>query len=305
MTFAIFRCCATSLRLQQYEQSTNAVLKALGIQFTDVKEFNCCGYPLRNYNYQAYLLAAARNLALAEQRGMDLLTCCNCCFGSLKKAAHHLALNPDQQEEINRFLAKEGLTYSGTAKTIHFLQYLHDHLGLERLQQHLIHRFHDLDIATHYGCHVLRPKEVIGFDSPFVPSKFDDLVQITGARSIAWPKQLDCCGSPVFGVNDELSMDLTQRKLASARQAGAALLCVACPYCQLQFDRVQRLIVAKRNPGYQLPSLLYPQLLGLCLGLEPEQLGIDRNALEPVGLVDHLHTPGGSDDSLKMADATG
>ena len=109
MKIALFRCCMTSMGLSQYETSSNEVLRELGIEFVDIDDFNCCGYPLRNLNFEAYLLSAARNLALAEQAGLDILTTCNCCYGSLKYAEHVLKKFVTTKEQINASLAADGI----------------------------------------------------------------------------------------------------------------------------------------------------------------------------------------------------
>ena len=137
--------------------------------------------------------------------------------------------------------------------------------------------FHGLRIATHYGCRILRPSKVAQFDKPHFPTKFDELVEVTGAQSIDWSTKLECCGSPLWGINNELSLDLTETKLRRAKEASADYLCVACSYCQIQFDRVQRILLIERGPDLKLPSVLYPQLLGLSLGIDSETLGLQMN----------------------------
>ncbi|MEW6374848.1 MAG: heterodisulfide reductase-related iron-sulfur binding cluster, partial [Thermodesulfobacteriota bacterium] len=149
--------------------------------------------------------------------------------------------------------------------------------------------FKGLKIATHYGCHVLRPSQVVGFDNPVAPSLFDQLVEVTGAQSIDWSMKLECCGAPLWGVNDELSMDLTVKKLLDGKRSGADYLCVACPYCHLQFDKVQKMILSQRNVNHPLPSILYTQLLGLSLGIDKKILGLEMNEI-PIGGIDELLT---------------
>ncbi len=288
MRMSVFRCCMTSMGLAQYELSTNAVLQRLGVEFVDVKEFNCCGYPLKNANLRAYLLASARNLAIAEHERLSMFTLCNCCYGSLKHAAHLLDSETSIRDQMNRTLAGEGLNYRGTAQVRHLLQVLHDDIGIDVIREKLEKRYNGLRIATHYGCHILRPQTILQFDSAFSPVKFDRLVELTGAESVPWLHRLDCCGSPLMGVNDELSMDLTEKKLASAREAGADFICVACPYCQMQFDRVQEMMLHRRHLTSKLPSIVYPQLIGLCLGIDPKHLGLDKNRLSPDNLESHL-----------------
>ena len=280
MNFALFRCCPTSIFLKQYESSTDAVLRKLGVQFKDIKEFNCCGYPLKNIDARAYALAGARNLALAEKNGVNILTFCNCCFNSLKHVQHTLKENAALQQEINTILAKEGLTYQKPVEVKHLFEVLFNDIGLDKIRDKVVKSFSDLKIATHYGCHILRPKDIVQFDNPIAPSIFDKLVELTGARSIAWQTKLDCCGSPLLGVDDDLSLDLTRKKIKDAKQSGADYLCSACVYCQLQFDRVQKMLVSRRNATEQLPSILYTQLLGLSLGIDEKELGIARNEME-------------------------
>ncbi|MEM5786257.1 MAG: CoB--CoM heterodisulfide reductase iron-sulfur subunit B family protein [Syntrophobacteraceae bacterium] len=276
---AMFRCCMTSVGLKQYECSANAVLRELGIEFSDIKEFNCCGYPLRNLSFKAYLIASSRNLALAEKEETDILTFCNCCYGSIKHAEHILNENEQARDEINAALGKEGLHVEGTTRTRHFLEFLNTEIGVEGIKSRIKRPFSGLKVAVHYGCHILRPKKVVGFGETFPPLRFDALVEATGATSITWTGKEECCGSPLLGINDELSMDLTEKKLLKAARGGAEMMCVTCPYCQIQLDRVQKTINADRKNVPSIPSLLYPQLLGLAMGLSPEVLGIDLNAI--------------------------
>jgi len=274
MKIALLRCCTTSTALKYFELSTNAVLGALGVEFIDVKEFNCCGYPLKNYNLKAYLHASARNLALAEQRSLDLLTMCNCCYGSLKRAQHLFSEDSTMKNEIRESLDREGLDYSGRIEARHFLQVVHDSIGIEAVGKQVVRVFKGFRLAVHYGCHILRPREIVRFDSPFAPTKFDKLVELTGAESVPWAARLECCGSPMMGVNDELSIDLTKTKISSAKAAGADAICVACPYCEYQFQKVRKLVVAGSDPSSAPPSILFAQLLGLSLGIEEERLGM-------------------------------
>jgi heterodisulfide reductase subunit B len=279
MTFALFLGCQTPIRLKQYETSSRAILEQLGVGLVDIEEFNCCGYPLRNIDFKAFLLASVRNLALAEKKKLNVITLCQCCYGSLKKADFLLKENASLRKEVNVILEREGLPYEGTVEVKHFLTILHQEVGIEAIKKRIVKTLKGLKIAAHYGCHVLRPSQVVGFDNPLGPSVFDQLVEATGAESIAWPMRLECCGAPLWGINDDLSMDLTLKKLNDGKESGAEYLCVACPYCHLQFDAVQKKIIAERGVDHPLPSILYPQLLGLSLGMDSETLGLKMNEI--------------------------
>jgi heterodisulfide reductase subunit B len=288
MKYALFLGCTIPARLKQYEASARAVCAGLGIELVDVRDFNCCGYPMRNYDNLSFLLSSSRNIALAARRGLDIITLCMCCYGSLKKAQHLMAEDMTHRREMEDFLAREKLAPVGDIAIRHILSVLHDEVGLDAIRKHATRPFRGVKIAAHYGCHALRPKEVVEFDDPHNPGIFDELVEATGAQSIDWQMRLDCCGAPLLGYNDELSLKILNNKLESGMQAGAHYLCAACPFCQLQFDRVQNRPGVKKNGG--LSSILYTQLLGLSMGISAEKLQIDANELDISGVEKYMST---------------
>jgi len=277
MKYAFFLGCNIPARLEQYETASRAVMSRLGVGLIDYRDFTCCGYPLRNVDRKAYLLSAAGNLALAERDGINIMALCKCCFGTLKEAQYILGGNETLRREINDLLKPRNLSYQGQVEVKHLLSVLYHDVGLDNLKKKISRKMKDLKIATHYGCHALRPSKVTQFDDPVAPTLFDELVKVTGAESVEWSEKLNCCGAPLMGVNDRVSMDLTQRKLDSGRESGADFLCTACPYCQLQFDQVQSMMAGNGTSGSALPSILYAQLLGLCMGVDEKYLGLEKN----------------------------
>ena len=268
MKYALFLGCTTPVRLKAYESSSRAVLGELGVTLVDIDDFKCCGYPLRNIDFKAFVLSSARNLALAKKEGLKVMALCKCGYGTLKKASYLMKENTSLREEINAILAEEGLQYDTEIDIMHLLTVLYKEVGLETIKEKITRPYENLKVATHYGCHALRPSQVTQFDDPVAPTLFDELVNITGAKSIEWSTKLECCGGPLLGVNDELSFVFRDKKLSDAKKAGADYLTTGCPYCQIQFDTVQ---------NHHIPSILYSQLLGLCLGLDKETLGFDTS----------------------------
>ena len=290
MKFALFQGCNIPARLTQYADATQAVCKKLEIELIEPDGFNCCGYPARNIDDRAFVLSAAKNLAVAESANLDMLVMCKCCYGSLKKAEYALGENSDLKNEINAVLAKEKLQYDGRVKIKHLLTVLHRDVGLDNLKSLISMSFSGLQIAASYGCHALRPSKVTGFDDPVAPKIFDELVEITGAFSVEWTRKLDCCGAPLTGINDRLAMDMAAKKIASARDAGANYLCTACPYSHIQFDWVQNQMAANSADWQPLAPILYPQLLGLCMGIDETTLGLSNNRLELADISSYLMT---------------
>ncbi len=280
MKFALFIGCNIPARLGQYLTSARAVLDRLGIELVDFRSFGCCGYPLRAVDQKGYLLSSARNLAIAEKAGLEMLALCKCCFGSLKKATRVLEENPSLKEEINRFLQREGLRYQGRVQVKHLLSVLYHDLGLKTIQNKIIRPYQGLKIAPQVGCHALRPSPITQFDDPIHPVLFDALVRVTGAESLVWDSRLDCCGAPLRGVNDVVSRQRGRDKIIKSREAGADYLCTACPFCHLQFEAVRKEQTVSERSGEPAALVLYTQLLGLSMGLDREILGSQEGSAE-------------------------
>lgn len=279
MKYAFFQGCNIPIRIQQYATSTEAVLNKFGIGLEVIPDFNCCGYPARNVDEKAYLLPSVRNLAIAEKKGFDILVICNCCFASLQKAKNVMRNNSELKDELNGILSKENLKYSGTVAVKHYLTVIYEDIGTEKIKTQLVNKFKDLNISVIHGCHILRPREITMFDDSFVPKITEELLQATGVTSLEWRGKLECCGAALAGINDELSKKLLTEKISGALEAGADYITPVCSYCHLQFDTTQKNMQEDGSADTKLlPVLLYPQLLGLCLGISEKTLGIARNS---------------------------
>jgi heterodisulfide reductase subunit B len=278
MKYAFFKGCKIPYYLSQYETSTRAVLKKFGVKLVNL-DFNCCGYPNRDLDFKAFVLSSARNIALAEKKNLEILTPCKCCFGSLKHADYFLRENKRLRKDINKELEKEGLSWKGKTHIRHLLTVLSDDIGLPAVSERIVKPQTGLMVAAHYGCHALRPSNVVHFDDPLSPSIFEDLISATGARTVDWPRRLDCCGNPLWGRNDSISLTLMQTKIIDASESGADCICTACTYCQIQFDEIQASKKKQGDKAPVVPAVLYTQLLGLSMGLPERVLGIRQNRI--------------------------
>jgi heterodisulfide reductase subunit B len=278
MKYAFFQGCNIPIRIQQYATSTEAVFNKFGIELQTVPDFNCCGYPARNVDEKAYLLPSVRNMAIAEKMGLDIIVICNCCFASLQKAKNVMAKDGQLKDELNGYLTKEGLQYKGNVQIRHYLTVLYEDVGTDKIKSRLVNRFKDLNISVIHGCHVLRPREITNFDNSFVPKITEELLQVTGATSLDWRGKLECCGAALAGINNDLSQKLLKEKIVGAQTAGADYITPVCSYCHLQFDTAQINMRGENSSEKLLPVLLFPQLLGLCLGIDEKTLGIEQNS---------------------------
>ena len=268
MRLALFIGCKIPACVPAYEISARAVLTRLGVELVTV-DFGCCGYPSRSLRLDAYLLLAARNLALAAARHLDVLTLCQCCYGSLRHAQHLLVREPAARDFVTTALAREGLALAPSTRVHHLLDLLARELGLDAVAARVTKPQRELKVAAHYGCHALRPSDVVALDNPNAPVVFERLLAAAGASAVDWPRRLECCGAPIAESSPVIAGRMRAAKLDDAREAGAEWLCTACPWCQDQ--------LAPAAAAAGLRAVLYPQLLGLAFGLSPAELGMSRD----------------------------
>lgn len=274
MQYSYFPGCKIPYHLPEYGCSTVALLNRFGIDLLDL-EFNCCGYPVRDIDFESFLVSGARNLALAEQKNTDIVTPCKCCFGSLKFVEHYLKQRESIRDRINAVLRPEGLHWKGRSEVRHLLTVLHREVGIHKLRAAVVNPLEGLNVAVHPGCHALRPGNVTQYDNPLTPVIFNDLVALTGAQRVFWSMSMECCGNPQWDKNRKLALKQMQRKLLNAGQAGADLICTACTYCQLQFEQKTPTEYITNNNLPTIPPILISQLIGLSLGMENTELGIN------------------------------
>jgi heterodisulfide reductase subunit B len=275
--YLYFQGCQIGPGLPHYDRSIRAVMAALDIELVDW-EWNCCGYPMRHQDLAASVLGSARNLAVAARKGLALMTPCKCCYGQLRHAEYWLRERQALRRQVNGILAPEGLAWAPEVPVRHLLQVLVMASDRGALRDRIRRPLQGVRIAAHYGCHALRPGNVVQFDNPRNPTLFEKLVAATGATAVDWPLRLECCGDPLRERNDHLAHKLAARKYDDARQAGAQLLATACTHCQMQFDRACG--GQARAGGNPLPAVLYSQILGRALDLPVDELGLAASALQ-------------------------
>jgi heterodisulfide reductase subunit B len=213
---------------------------------------------------------------LAEQQGLDILTLCPGCAGTLRKVNMTLQEDKKLKDHINSILKEVGLEFQGgKIRVQHLIQALVDDIGFDRIKQAVVKPLTGLKVAEHNGCHILRPAKYIGFDDPENPVLLKRLIEATGATCLDYMYETDCCGAPIVGVNDQIPLQLAGNKLRNIKAVEAQALITVCPFCHMMFDvnqtRIERLLSEK----FGIPVLHYPQLLGLAMGIDPKELAFD------------------------------
>ncbi|MBT8171820.1 CoB--CoM heterodisulfide reductase iron-sulfur subunit B family protein [Candidatus Bathyarchaeota archaeon] len=287
--YLIFLGCVIPYRISSYEVSARLILKNLGVELVEMPEFNCCGLPIDSVEHDAMLVLAARNLCLAEEKGLDILTLCPGCAGTLRKVNKSLQEDRKLKERVNGILKDIDKKYEGNQIQVkHLIQVLYEDIGLDKIKDLVLKPLTGLNVTEHNGCHILRPAKYIQFDDPENPVILKKLIEVTGATCLDYIYETDCCGAPIIGVNDKIPLHLAGDKLRNIKAINAEALITVCPSCHMMFDinqpRIEQLVQEK----FGIPVLHYPQLLGLAMGLNPKNLALDELRIKPINLLTKL-----------------
>jgi heterodisulfide reductase subunit B len=280
-SYALFLGCTIPARQPNYELSARKALTKLGIKLVDLDDFTCCcPPPIQSINLETSQAVAAYNICLAEEADLDIVTLCNGCFESLAMANAALKKDKKLRAKINGILSKAGKEFKGTIEVKHFLQVLIDEIGVECIKASVVKPLSTLKVAPFYGCHSLRPSELLEFDDPERPHILEDLIEALGAESVEYRDKLKCCGGLLRGISDDLALDLARDKLVNTSKAGAECIATLCPFCFVALDIGQIQMKSKFNEVYDMPILHYSELLALALGIDPNELALRTHKIK-------------------------
>jgi succinate dehydrogenase / fumarate reductase, cytochrome b subunit len=267
------------------------VADRLGIELVTLDRAACCGAGvIAEHNQELADTLNARTFALAQQTDAMMMNICSTCQGSQTECQERLDANAEYREVVNENLekAEPGLRYDkGQVVNKNFLWLLVEDIGLEKLRSMVKRPLKDLRVGPFYGCYIIRPTDRLGIDNELPRDRYlHMLIEALGGTVIEYAGQHKCCGFPIITMNKEASLKQAARHLGDAMDAEADCLVTPCPLCHLNLDLQQPLAerVAGRELG--LPVLHLPQLVGLALGLDPDELGLARHVAKPTAVID-------------------
>ncbi len=278
LKYGLFLGCNIPFNRPDVEQAMRKIFPALGVEIDDLMGQSCCPTwgTMPSIDIVAWCAVAARNLCLGEEKGIDLMTACNSCYGSLNEARHKMLTNPDILKSVNDILSKIGKKYEGKAKCRHVAWVLYKDVGLERIKESIKYTLDDITIAVQPGCHFLWPSEVYPDkeEDPFNPKVLRELCEVLGAEAPYYSKLVDCCGMGALRSTDpEKSFTLVKEKLECIKEElDADLIVTTCSSCLIQLDDAQERLRKSGKLNFSIPVLHYVQLLALCMGFDPEQV---------------------------------
>jgi heterodisulfide reductase subunit B len=291
--YGFFIGCTIPLKLPHLEKAFRDVAGILDVKLKEMEGVSCCPEPvsLQSLNIDTWVALGARNLAIAEKMGVNIMTICSGCYETLKTVSVLLEEDEEYLGKINGILQKIGYNYTGKTKVYHFVELFSQPEWLEKIKKLLIKPLDDLNLAVHYGCHLIRPSKIMQFDHPEKPEKIDIILEALGAKTVEFANKLECCGF-CARLQEEIGMKLVEDKmteLCELEEDVDALIAV-CPSCTTQYDRKEKIIARKTGKELDIPILYLAELMAIALGIDLEDLSMNKRSVKPTKLIEKLKT---------------
>jgi len=279
--YAYYPGCPSGTTAMEQDMSMKAVFEKLGIELEEVEDWNCCGASEVEDPELVYALNA-RNLAIAEKQGLNIVTPCSICYYNLARSNKALKGNEELRARVRSI--DDSLAYNGGVEVKHVLDVLVNDIGIEALKQKLEKKV-EAKVAPYYGCYIGRPPET-AFDDPDAPSLMDRLVELVGAEVVPYNyTKTKCCGGPLMMTRQDIAFEMARKVLESAKNAGADCIALACPLCGMMLDAKQPDIEEAFGIEIGMPVLYITQLLGLALGIDSGKLGLNKNIVDTKDII--------------------
>jgi succinate dehydrogenase / fumarate reductase cytochrome b subunit len=288
---AYYKGCLASLSAKELDISTQALAPKVGYELVELDAVTCCGAgDIHEAEPDYYLHLNARILAYAEATGCDtLMTVCNVCTLNLRQANHHLQNDEALRERVSRNLNEVGVPpYKGTVDVRHFLWLVAEGDGYELLKQTAHRGLKGLKIAPFYGCQILRPSKLLGFEDPDRPWSLERIIEACGGEAVDYPAKIKCCGFPIIQAREETALGELIQPIEQAKEAGADAIVTPCPLCHLSLDAWQSKLKAATGKDFQMPILHLSQLIGVAAGFHEAELRFKRHVVSVEPMIDKI-----------------
>ena len=287
-SYTYYPGCSSEATATGLDLSAKAIANPLDIELVELEDWTCCGStPYGSLDKLESVVVAARNLALAEKAGLDLVTPCSSCFITLYGANLQLKENAQLMGQVNEALSVAGLEYHGSVRVRHLTEALITDVTPEAIASKIQDGLNGLKVAPYYGCQLVRPD--YGFDDPESPQSLDSLVTSLGGEAVPYPLKNRCCGGSLIISEEDLALGLIRKLLDNAAENGAQCIITPCPLCHINLDAYQSRVNSKFRTSFKLPVLFVTQLIGLALGIDAKSLGLDRSVVSPGPVLDHIY----------------
>jgi succinate dehydrogenase / fumarate reductase cytochrome b subunit len=288
---AYYKGCLASLSAKELDSSTQALAPKVGLDLVELEAVTCCGAgDIHEAEPDYYLHLNARILAYAEAADCDtLLTVCNVCTLNLRQANWQLKNDDALRTRVSENLQRVGVPpYSGNVEVRHLLWEIAEGEGYELLKQAAHKGLKGLKVAPFYGCQILRPSKLLGFEDPDRPWSLERIIEACGGEAIDYPAKIKCCGFPIIAAREETALGELIQPIEQATEAGADAMVTPCPLCHLSLDAWQSKLRAATGKDFRMPILHLSQLIGVAAGLEESELKFKRHVVSVTPVLERL-----------------
>lgn len=279
MRYAYYPGCSLGATAKEYDLSVRAVCKALGMELSELDDWSCCGATsAHSTNHLLGLALPARNLALAGEAGLDLTVPCSACYNRLKSADYAMR----QDQETHRLVEETaGIKYRRPVNVYSLLEAVVSGVGFDAVKEQVKQPLKELKVACYYGCLLVRPSAVTGFDRAENPVLLDKLMETLGAKAVPWSYKTECCGASLALSSSETVNGLVAVLLNMAEEAGAQAVVTSCPLCQANLEM-------RRQDPCKMPVFYFTELMGYAFGLPESPVWFDKHLVNPRPLLNSL-----------------
>lgn len=280
--------CMILLKYPQMEKAVRYSMEKLDVELVDDTRFSCCPDPIyfKAADKTTWYTLAARNISIAEEHELDLITMCSGCTSTLCEVNYHLKKDDKLRDKVNKSLKKIGREFRGTINVRHVVTLLRDDIEMEKIKRSISHPLHDLKVAIHYGCHLLKPSEIMKVDDPVIPRILAELIDATGATPVNHKEYLLCCGKACQEY--ELTLSMSTDVFQSIQDSKADCMGLICPTCFDSFDLGQIRVSRKLDKDFNIPIIYYFQLLALAQGASVNDIGLKFHKVLPSEFLEKL-----------------
>lgn len=288
MAYSFYPGCSMDATAKASMVSFKEVQQALKLDAREIPDWNCCGATVtaNAIGDLPQMALAARNLALAEPAGLDVLIVCSSCYLNLAWVNEKFKTDARFRAQINEALGAAGLKYEGSLRVRHLIDVLVNDVGLDAIKARAIKPLKGMKVACYSGCQTVRALRHRDFDNVEYPQVFDRLVEALGATPVPFPYAARCCGGSQQFTNVDIIYDLTGAVLESAAQGGAEAIVTPCPMCHMNTDVYQPKINKVKGKKYNMPVFFLTQLMGVAFDIKPSALGFEYNIVSPNKLLE-------------------
>lgn len=283
MKIGYYPGCSANGTGKEYDISLKKVLELLDVQLEELNDWSCCGATSAHAtNHLLSVALPARNLIIAKhQKLSEVVAPCAACYNRLIVTQHELGANLILEKQTSELLGEN----IGDGISIFNIVQLFERIGKEKIVEKKKNDLKGIKTACYYGCLLVRPFEITRFDDAEQPSSMEKIISATGAETVDWNYKTECCGGAHSFAHKEIVVDLSKKIIDDAKLHGADVIVVACPMCHSNLDMRQRAM----KEHQEMPILYLTEFIGLSLGVQPKELGIDLHFISADSLLEKLN----------------